>query len=86
MDEKSTEIGEIKDENMKVKRKIRLCCYFVWPLSFYLSGLGGPTRSIKTPVSIAIRVIEVRNPPTPPRKGDSTRGVTKMDSQRWDIQ
>jgi len=25
--------------------------------------LGGPNRSIKTPASIAIRVIEVRNPP-----------------------
>jgi len=30
----------------KIKRKKRLCCYFVWPLSFNLSGLGGPTRSI----------------------------------------
>jgi len=27
--------------------------------------LGGPTRSIKTPVSIAIRVIEVLNPLSP---------------------
>jgi len=26
--------------------------------------LGGPNRSIKTPASIAIRVIEVHNPPT----------------------
>jgi len=25
--------------------------------------LGGPNRSIKTPASIAIRVIEVHNPP-----------------------
>jgi len=32
-------------------------------LSFNLSGLGGPTRSIKTPTSIAIRVNEVHNPP-----------------------
>jgi len=47
-DEKSTEIGEIKEQkNRKVKRKKRLCCYFVWPLSFNLSGLGGPTRSKK---------------------------------------
>jgi len=41
--------------------------------------LGGPNRSIKTPVSIAIRIIEVHNPP--PRKGDSTRGeVTQVNS------
>jgi len=33
--------------NRKVKRKKRLCCYFVWPLSFNPSDLGGPTRSIK---------------------------------------
>jgi len=32
---------------MKVKRKKRLCCYFVWPLSFYQFDLGGPTRSIQ---------------------------------------
>jgi len=48
MDEKITEIGEIKEQNnRKVKRKKRLCCYYVWPLSFYLSDLGGPNRSIK---------------------------------------
>jgi len=29
--------------------------------------LGGPNRSIKTPASIAIRVIEVLNPPTTKR-------------------
>jgi len=29
-DEKSAEIGEIKEQNKrKVKRRIRLCCYFV---------------------------------------------------------
>jgi len=33
--------------------------------------LGGPNRSVKTPVSIVIWVTEVRNPP--PQKGDSTR-------------
>jgi len=49
-----------------------LCRYFVGPLSFNLSGLGGPNRGIKTPASIVIRVTAVRNPP--PRKGDSTRG------------
>jgi len=59
-------------KNSKVEEE-KLCCYFVWPLSFNLSGLGDPNRSKKTPDSIAIRVIEVRNPP--PRKGDSTRGV-----------
>jgi len=42
--------------------------------------LGGPNRSIKTPVSIAIWVIEVHNPP--PRKGDSTRGGDKEESNR----
>jgi len=66
MDEKSTEKGEGK-KYRKVKRKIRLCCYFVWPLSFNLSGLGDPNRSIKTPANIAIRVTEVRNPPTTER-------------------
>jgi len=35
--------------------------------------LGGPIRSIQTPASIAIRVIEVHNPP--PQKGDSIPGV-----------
>jgi len=34
--------------------------------------LGDPTRSIKTPASIAIRVNDVRNPP--PRKVDGTQG------------
>jgi len=34
-------------------------------LPIKLSDLGRPTRSIKTPVSIAIRVIEVLNPPLP---------------------
>jgi len=29
--------------------------------------LGGPNRSIKTPASIAIGVIEVHNPPTTKR-------------------
>jgi len=48
--------------NRKVEKEKLYCC-FVWPLSFNLSGLGGPNRSIKTPASIAIRVIEVRNPP-----------------------
>jgi len=45
MDDKSTEIGKVKDQNnRKVKGRIvkrnRLCCYFVWPLSFNLSGLN----------------------------------------------
>jgi len=44
-----------------------LRCYLVWPLSFYQSGLGGPNKSIKTPASIALRVIEVCNPPTTER-------------------
>jgi len=30
----------------KVKRKKRLCCFFVWPLSFNLSEMGDPTMSI----------------------------------------
>jgi len=30
--------------------------------TFNLSDLGGPTKSIKTPARIAIRVTEVRNP------------------------
>jgi len=25
--------------------KEKLCCYFVWPLSFNLSGLGGPNTN-----------------------------------------
>jgi len=32
-----------------------------------LSDVGGATNSIITPASIAIRVIEVRNPPTTKR-------------------
>jgi len=40
-----------------------------------MSDLGGPIRSIKTPVSIAIRVTEVCNPPK--WKGDSTRRVER---------
>jgi len=69
MDEKSTEIGEIiEQDNRKVKKKITLCCYFVLPLPFNLSGLGGPNRSIITPASIAIRVIEVHTPPPPTTK------------------
>jgi len=99
MDEKSTEKGEIKDENRKVKGrkigKIRLCCYFVWPLSFYLSGLGG-LPGVWTPASIAIRVIEVHNPPPPPlppRKGDNTQGyrtgihvhVCNLSIPRWNV-
>jgi len=56
-----------KNRNGKKRMKWR-CCYFVsplWcyyfvsPLPFNLSGLGGPNRSIKTPVSIAIWVSEV---------------------------
>ena len=34
----------------------------VWPLPIDLSGLGDPTRSIKTPVSIAVRVNEAHKP------------------------
>ena len=40
----------------------------VWPLSFDLSGLGGPTRSI-APAGIALRVIETRKP-THQRQGN----------------
>jgi len=29
------------------KEKEKLCCYFVWPLFFNLSGLGGLNRSIQ---------------------------------------
>jgi len=63
--------------NRKVEKE-KLCCCFVWPLFFNLSGLGDPNRSIKTPASIAIGVTEVRNPP--PRKGDSTRGESGDDT------
>jgi len=40
-----------------------------------LSGLGGPNSSIKTPGSIAIRFIEVRNPPTTKRWQHTGRGL-----------
>jgi len=53
-------------KNRKVEKE-KLCCYFVWPLSFNLSGLGSPNRSIKTPASIAIRVTEARIPHTTKR-------------------
>jgi len=65
-DEQSTELGEVR-----VKKTGKLhgrmegrYCYFVWPL--YLSTCltcGGPTRSIKTPASLAIWINEAHNPP-----------------------
>jgi len=58
---------KVKVRNTGKKKKEKLCCYFVRPLSFYLSGLVGPNRSIKYPASIAIRVTEVLNPPTTKR-------------------
>ena len=39
----------------------------VWPLSYGLSGLEGPTRNIKVPTGIAHKVTEARKPPTTTR-------------------
>jgi len=51
----------MKEKNRKEKRKKRLCCYFDLYPSTCLTW-GGPTRSIKTAVNIAIRVTEVPPP------------------------
>jgi len=66
----------MKNKRRIAKSKGRMkgrCLYFVWPLPFNLSHLGGPIRSIQTPVSINIQVNEVRN--LPPLKGDRTLEV-----------
>jgi len=75
-DEKSIEIGEIKHRNHRKvqERKIgkqrgRKDCAatLLLCLTSILQPvrLGRPYQEYKTPVSIAIRVIEVRNPPYP---------------------
>jgi len=66
-----------KGRKIGKERERRDCAATLSDLSFNLSGLRGPNRSIKTPASIAIWITEVHNPPI--RKGDSTRGGFKVD-------
>jgi len=61
MDKKSTKLGEVKTRRLgkwKARKKgmvLILCLTY----TFNLFDLGGPTRGIKTPYNVAIRVNEV---------------------------
>jgi len=67
--------------NHRLRMKGR-CCYFVWPLPFYLSDLAGLIRSIKSPAIIAIQVEAVAIP-TIAKRWQHTGGQLNVKLTCW---